>query len=344
MLEYATVSDTPGLKEKAELLRLMGHPTRLAIIRQLARGPRCVTDIQELLDVPQANVSQHLASLRSMRVVNYHEDGNLRCYYIARPKIASLVLQFLGEDYHIVEKSKEEVRQAAKRYRAAEACSVPDAASRHENGVPNDPKSHWEQVYEAKGEAEVSWHQDEPALSLDLIRQAATPESRVIDVGGGSSVLAGRLVSLGFKHVAVLDIAEAALDRSKARIGPLGQRVHWIAADVTATKDLGPFDVWHDRAVFHFLTKPDERRKYVEVAAKTVPIGGHLIVGTFALAGPEKCSGLTVERYDGQKLAGEFGQGFALRREMQETHVTPWGKPQKFTFAVFERIKQKSHS
>lgn len=206
-----------------------------------------------------------------------------------------------------------------------------------EDARSQEKRAHWESVYQTKQEAEVSWHQDNPALSLDLIREIATPRSRIIDVGGGSSVLASRLVALGFEDVAVLDISAAALDRAKERGGTAAEKVRWVIADVTAVRDLGQFDVWHDRAVFHFLTSPEERRSYVELAARTVPAGGRLIVGTFALDGPEKCSGLPVERYDTAKLSDAFGASFSLRREAKETHLTPWGKPQQFTYAVFER-------
>jgi 2-polyprenyl-3-methyl-5-hydroxy-6-metoxy-1,4-benzoquinol methylase len=201
-----------------------------------------------------------------------------------------------------------------------------------------DKKNHWETVYETKPESEVSWHQDNPAPSLNLIRNAAVPRSSVIDIGGGSSVLAGRLVALGFEHVAVLDISKAALERAKERVGTAADQIRWIVADVTSVQELGQFDVWHDRAVFHFLTEPDDREKYVELATRTVPVGGRLIIGTFALDGPEKCSGLLVERYDSTKLAVTLGQAFLLRHQEQETHLTPWGKPQQFTYAVFERI------
>ena len=199
-------------------------------------------------------------------------------------------------------------------------------------------KTHWERVYQTKSDLEVSWRQDDPAVSLDLIRESVGTESRVIDVGGGSSVLAGRLLALGFQHVAVLDISDAALERAKARIGDAAGKVRWITADITAAPELGQYDLWHDRAVFHFLTTEAERSTYVELAARTVPTGGRLVIGTFALDGPEQGSGLPVERYDGQKLAAQVCKQFSLQRETQESHLTPRGKPQRFTYAVFARV------
>jgi 2-polyprenyl-3-methyl-5-hydroxy-6-metoxy-1,4-benzoquinol methylase len=200
-------------------------------------------------------------------------------------------------------------------------------------------RQHWEAIYRAKAEDELSWHQDEPALSLQLIRELASPDHRIIDVGGGSSRLAIRLVELGFSRVAVLDIARAALGRSQGAALSLRDQIHWISADVTAARELGSFDIWHDRAVFHFLVDPKDRRRYTELAARTVPPGGHLIVATFALSGPETCSGLPVERYDARKLASAFHPAFALRKTVNEVHTTPWEAQQPFTYVVLDRVE-----
>jgi SAM-dependent methyltransferase len=197
--------------------------------------------------------------------------------------------------------------------------------------------SHWEGVYSTKGEREVSWFQEEPTLSLELIRQVSPENGRVIDVGGGASVLVDRLLDLGFDGLAVLDISGEALAKARARLGERAERVRWIEADVTVASSLGEFDVWHDRAVFHFLTESGDRRKYVELAKRTVPPGGHVIIATFSLAGPPKCSGLDVCRYDAASLAVELGEGFSLVREAEETHRTPWDSAQAFTYAVFRR-------
>ena len=200
-----------------------------------------------------------------------------------------------------------------------------------------DRKAHWEQLYAAKGERDVSWFQAEPALSLELIQAVSSARGRVIDVGGGASVLVDRLLDLGFGHVAVLDISRAAQEKARVRLGKRADAVRWIEADVTAVEDVGEFDVWHDRAVFHFLTEPGDRRRYVELARRSIPPGGHLIIATFAPEGPPRCSGLEVCRYDARSLAAALGDAFALAREAEEAHVTPWGSTQAFFYGVFRR-------
>jgi SAM-dependent methyltransferase len=197
-------------------------------------------------------------------------------------------------------------------------------------------KDHWESVYAAKGDAEVSWTEAELRRSLALIADVCPPPGQVIDVGGGTSALAGRLLDAGYA-VAVLDISEAALVRSRERLGERAEDIRWIAADITARPVLGQFDVWHDRAVFHFLTDPADRAAYVSLLARTVPCGGHAVIATFAMDGPERCSGLHVRRYDPATLAAELGPAFALVTFARETHVTPWGKPQSFQYSVFRR-------
>jgi ubiquinone/menaquinone biosynthesis C-methylase UbiE len=198
------------------------------------------------------------------------------------------------------------------------------------------PQEHWESVYQAKGDADLSWTQAQPRTSLGLICEAC-PAGRVIDVGGGTSPLAERLVDAAYS-VAVLDISAAAISRAKARLGTRAGDVQWIVADVTTPVDLGTFDVWHDRAVFHFLTEPGDRAAYVALLSRTVPSGGHAVIATFAPDGPERCSGLPVRRYDAESLAVELGTGFRLSRTVPESHFTPWGKPQSFQYSVFERL------
>jgi 2-polyprenyl-3-methyl-5-hydroxy-6-metoxy-1,4-benzoquinol methylase len=204
--------------------------------------------------------------------------------------------------------------------------------------VATDRKEHWEQVYSTKGETGVSWYQCDPRLSLELIRAAAPAAGgRIIDIGGGASVLVERLLDLPFERIAVLDISETALGKARARLGARAVRVAWIAADVAETQDVGTFEVWHDRAVFHFLTDAADRHKYVELARRTVPKGGHLIVATFADEGPPKCSGLDVCRYNPDSLSAAIGQGFTLVREAREVHTTPWESSQQFFYGVFRR-------
>jgi SAM-dependent methyltransferase len=198
-------------------------------------------------------------------------------------------------------------------------------------------QEHWEEIYSSKSEDEFSWTQTDPRISLSLINEIAHRRGTVIDVGGGSSMLADRLLDAGYS-LTVLDISQAALARARQRLGAKASQVRWVAADVTTVGDLGTFEVWHDRAVFHFLTDAGDRRKYVALAERSIPRGGHLVIGTFAFDGPEKCSGLSVERYDGTKLDAEFGGGFVRTKDLTEIHITPWGKPQQFLYAVFERV------
>jgi SAM-dependent methyltransferase len=195
---------------------------------------------------------------------------------------------------------------------------------------------HWESVYASKDDAGLSWMQIEPSLSLRLISEVCSA-GRVIDIGGGTSPLAARLVEHGYS-VAVLDISQTAIRRSRERLGARASELRWIAADVTANPDLGTFDVWHDRAVFHFLITQTGRSAYRDLMAGTLPSGGHAVIATFALEGPTKCSGLEVCRYSAESLAAELGGQFQLLKSVPESHLTPWGKPQAFQYSVFKRV------
>jgi SAM-dependent methyltransferase len=171
-----------------------------------------------------------------------------------------------------------------------------------------DRKAHWDGVYSTRGETGVSWYQAEPRLSLDLIGSVApAPHGRIIDVGGGASLLVDRLLERPFEKIAVLDISETALSRARSRLGERACRVVWIVADVTTVEALGTFDIWHDRAVFHFLTDTHDRRKYVDLALRTIPAGGHLIIASFADEGPKRCSDLDVCRYNAETMGAELG-------------------------------------
>lgn len=199
-------------------------------------------------------------------------------------------------------------------------------------------KSHWETVYTTKGEDEVSWFQQDPAPSLELIGLARpTPESAIVDIGGGASRLVDSLVARGFRHVAVLDISQAALDAARARLGEAASKVEWVVADVTRWSPTHSFDIWHDRAAFHFLVDPADRAAYVARMKQAVRPGGHVVIGTFAIDGPEKCSGLPVNRYDAASLAEELGEGFELVDSRRQDHSTPWNATQRFQFCVFRR-------
>lgn len=197
-------------------------------------------------------------------------------------------------------------------------------------------KEFWDGVYTLKPETSLSWFQDEPGLSLELIEAVLEANGgRIVDVGGGASTLVDRLLDRPSRKVTVLDISEAALDKSRSRLRDRACRVEWIAGDVTTIATVGSHDVWHDRAVFHFLTEEADRRRYVELASRTVPAAGHLVIATFADDGPSKCSGLDVCRYDARSLAGQFAADFSLVHEARETHMTPGGRPQPFFYGVF---------
>jgi SAM-dependent methyltransferase len=199
-------------------------------------------------------------------------------------------------------------------------------------------KAHWEQVYTTKHPEQVSWYMSEPVISLELIRATGIGmQDRIIDVGGGASVLVDRLVAQGRRHVAVLDISGAALAYARSRLADGAQAVEWFEADVTAFSPPHPFSLWHDRAVFHFLTTKDARTKYVAVLSAAVPPGGHVIMATFAKGGPDKCSGLDIVQYDAPSMCAELGDGFALQETREELHITPRQTEQKFMYFRFVR-------
>lgn len=198
-------------------------------------------------------------------------------------------------------------------------------------------KEHWERVYSTKDAAEVSWFQKQALVSLRLIRDINPPQfSPIIDVGGGASTLVDGLLANGYENVTVLDLSDAALNTAKARLEAAATRVDWIAANVLeAQLPADSFNIWHDRAVFHFLTTEDERQGYVRQVRNAVKPGGRVIMATFAEDGPEKCSGLPVVRYNAEALQAEFGDAFELIHQEKETHVTPGGNEQRFIYCVF---------
>jgi 2-polyprenyl-3-methyl-5-hydroxy-6-metoxy-1,4-benzoquinol methylase len=199
-------------------------------------------------------------------------------------------------------------------------------------------EDHWQNVYVSKRENEVSWFQQTPAASLELIgRTGATPASSVIDVGGGASRLVDALIDMGFRHVTVLDLSAAALDTAKARLGARALNVEWIVSDVTTWEPRQSYDIWHDRAALHFLTDAQDRAAYVSRLKRALKPGGHAIIATFALDGPERCSGLPVVRYDATSLAQTLGDGFELVDTMRQQHSTPWDSAQSFQFSMFRR-------
>jgi ubiquinone/menaquinone biosynthesis C-methylase UbiE len=202
-----------------------------------------------------------------------------------------------------------------------------------------DTKAHWEHIYQTQLPTRVGWYQAHPAISLEFIRRAnIQPTDHIIDVGGGASTLVDDLLAAGFRSVTVLDVSAQALHFARQRLGPQADRVTWIEADITqATLPQHAYAIWHDRAVFHFLTQPGDRQRYIETMRQAVRVGGHVIIATFALDGPHQCSGLAVAQYSSASLHAELGQGFELVDSASEAHHTPWGAEQKFMVGYFRR-------
>lgn len=197
-------------------------------------------------------------------------------------------------------------------------------------------QSHWQNVYQTKGERDVSWFQEIPAISLDLIHATGTKRgASLVDIGGGASRLTASLLDEGFT-VTVLDISEAALATAQDRLGPRAARVTWIVADVTAWRPERNYDIWHDRAAFHFLTEPGDRAAYAERVRDAVR-DGHVMIGTFAPDGPERCSGLPVVRHDATSVGEVLGPSFTLIESERHDHRTPGGAIQRFQFSRFQR-------
>jgi ubiquinone/menaquinone biosynthesis C-methylase UbiE len=197
-----------------------------------------------------------------------------------------------------------------------------------------ETKIHWEEVYETKDSTEVSWFQEHPELSLQFIERTGVDNSaQVIDVGGGASTLVDDLLDKGYQNITVLDISGAALQVAQERLGSKANVVAWMEADITQVQLPYKFyDVWHDRAVFHFLTRAADRQKYVEAVMRSVKAGGHIIVATFGVDDPSRCSSLEVVRYNPDSLHDEFGDNFDLVHSTSESHETPFGTEQKFIY------------
>jgi 2-polyprenyl-3-methyl-5-hydroxy-6-metoxy-1,4-benzoquinol methylase len=197
-------------------------------------------------------------------------------------------------------------------------------------------KAHWEQVYTTKPTTGVSWFQEHARQSVALIAQTGVARhAGIIDVGGGASTLVDDLLTEGYSRLSVLDLSDTALAAAKARLGDRANRVNWRVGDITQV-DLPPqaYEVWHDRAVFHFLTAPEDRAAYVRAVLRAVKPGGHVIVATFAQDGPDKCSGLPVMRYSPDGLHAEFGAPFTLLQQAREEHLTPFGTVQRFIYCL----------
>jgi SAM-dependent methyltransferase len=199
-------------------------------------------------------------------------------------------------------------------------------------------RRHWEEIYRSRSPDDVSWYEPVPLMSRKLVAEAVEEGAEsVIDIGGGASSLVDHLLDLGVKRIAVVDISEAGLAVSKRRLRGRARLIEWIVGDVTSLEDLGRFDVWHDRAVFHFLTADEDRRHYVRLAERTLQPGGTAIMATFASDGPKRCSGLQVRRYGPDQLAEQCGPGFELIQSERHVHITPRNVRQNFLYSTFRR-------
>lgn len=198
-------------------------------------------------------------------------------------------------------------------------------------------REHWDAIYRSAAVTSMSWYQAEPKRSLSLIaRLAPELDAPIIDVGGGASTLVDTLVDAGYSHVTMLDIAEPAIALARKRLGARADPVTWLVADVlTAELPAASYAVWHDRAVFHFLTRHEDRRSYVAAMRRAVRPGGHVIVASFASDGPSRCSGLEVVRYSPESLVAELGEGFESIDSLREEHRTPSGATQSFVYCLF---------
>ena len=202
-----------------------------------------------------------------------------------------------------------------------------------------DLKNHWENIYKTKSSKNVSWYKPHLERSLEIILQLRLPkDAAMIDVGGGASTLPDDLLSKGFKDITILDISREALEVSKNRLANKAHVIQWLEADIT-TVQLKPnhYDLWHDRAVFHFLTKPEDRQKYINTLQNAVKPGGHVLIATFGLNGPLKCSGLEIVRYSAESLQRELGGEFQLEKQLTEIRKTPFETTQEFLYCLFRR-------
>lgn len=201
-----------------------------------------------------------------------------------------------------------------------------------------DQKSYWEHIYSKNEASHRSWFQERPSLSLRFIEATGIARDQaIIDVGGGESLLVDNLLFQGFTHLTVLDISSKALVQNKKRLAEKANTIQWIEADVTNFRPKQKYALWHDRAVFHFLTKEEDRLNYLSCLRNTLIPLGHLVIATFTIGGPTRCSGLDIVRYDRETLSRFFGEEFELKSSEIELHLTPWGSEQKFLYCRFQR-------
>lgn len=200
----------------------------------------------------------------------------------------------------------------------------------------SENKNHWENVYETKNPDQVSWTQEKPNTSLELIRSFGLgKEAKIIDIGGGDSNLVDYLIEEGYENITVLDISAKALEKAKERLGSSASKIKWIATDITAFEPIETYDIWHDRAAFHFLTTSEQVSKYISIAEKNIT--GFMVLGTFSKKGATKCSGLDIQQYDEISLSEKFETGFEKINCITEDHITPFGTTQNFVFCSFKK-------
>jgi SAM-dependent methyltransferase len=205
--------------------------------------------------------------------------------------------------------------------------------------MPEDRKGHWNEVYSKRDPEDLTWFQSRPGVSLRLLGQAGlTHDSRIIDVGGGTSLFASFLLQEGFQNLSVLDVSDRALAIAKDQLGDRAREVEWFHGDVTTFHPPHQWDLWHDRAVFHFLTHPADREAYRRVLDQALAPGGHAVIATFALDGPDRCSGLECVRYSPETLGTVLGRGYRPRGSSGEVHRTPRGGTQKFVYSWFQKM------
>ncbi|HRW43655.1 MAG TPA: class I SAM-dependent methyltransferase [Flavobacteriaceae bacterium] len=199
-----------------------------------------------------------------------------------------------------------------------------------------DRKNHWEKVYQTKNPDQVSWTQEIPKTSLEFIHSLGlNKNAKIIDIGGGDSKLVDHLLNEGYHNITVLDISDKAIEKAKKRLGENATKVNWIVSDITEFEPHSSFDVWHDRATFHFLTSEEQIKKYIKIATKCV--SGYLIIGTLSSDGPKKCSGLDIKQYNEEELSSTLKNGFDKIQCVTEDHLTPFDTTQNFLFCSFKK-------
>lgn len=202
-----------------------------------------------------------------------------------------------------------------------------------------DTKQHWENVYETKTDQEVSWYQETPTTSLELIASFNLDKgASIIDVGGGNSNLAGELLKQGYTNLSVLDISAKSLERAKSKLVQEADKIYWIVSDILDFHPKQQYDLWHDRATFHFLTVKKDIEKYVNIVGEAIKTGGYLIIATFSMSGQKKCSGLDITQYSKEKLRGLFTESFELVKSFEEVHQTPFDTKQNFIYTLFRKL------